>query len=212
MKISSASKVREFYERSADSYNEMMDAEINHKTYSDTLSRLAERISELGGPVIDSSCGSGHMLSRYQELYDPERSLLGIDLSPRMVAIASARLGSKAKIATGDMRALKGVKSGSAAAILSFFAIHHIAPEEILAAFREWRRVLRVGGQLVLATWEGAGSIDYGESCDIVAFRYGKMEVAGWVHEAGFGMDHLVVKPVEDMPMNAIYLEASKPK
>ena len=42
---SSVSKVREFYENSADWYSKMMDAEIDLPVYSDTLGRLAERIA-----------------------------------------------------------------------------------------------------------------------------------------------------------------------
>ena len=210
MKTSSAAKVRELYEESADSYAEMMDAEIDLPVYSDILSRLAERIADTAGTVIDTSCGSGHMLSRYRERHDPERPLLGIDLSPRMVAIANARLGSSAEISIGDMRDLGAVESGTTAAVLSFFAIHHIGPEEVLAALQEWHRILRPGGQLVVAAWEGAGPIDYGDMSDVVALRYGKEEIAAWTRKAGFAVDRCVVEPVEEMPMDAVYLEGTR--
>ena len=210
MTTSSESKVREFYESSADWYSEMMDAEIDLPVYSDTLGRLAERIADMPGPVIDTSCGSGHMLSRYHERYDPSRSLVGIDFSPRMVAIASARLGSNAQTLTGDMRDLERVESSSSAAVLSFFAIHHIDPTAILAALHEWHRVVRPGGQLVVAAWEGTGPIDYGSVSDVVALRYTKDEVAAWAQEAGFVVNRCVVEPVEGMPMNAVYLEGTK--
>lgn len=210
VKTSSAAKVRELYEESADSYAEMMDAEIDLPVYSDILSRLAERIADTAGTVIDTSCGSGHMLSRYRERHDPERPLLGIDLSPRMVAIANARLGSSAEISIGDMRDLGAVESGTTAAVLSFFAIHHIGPEEVLAALQEWHRILRPGGQLVVAAWEGAGPIDYGDMSDVVALRYGKEEIAAWTRKAGFAVDRCVVEPVEEMPMDAVYLEGTR--
>ena len=121
----------------------MMDSEIDLPVYADTLGRLAARIVDISGPVVDTSCGSGHMLSRYGERYDVKRALLGIDLSPRMVAIAANRLGAGAEILPGDMRDLGAIESGSAAAVLSFFAIHHIGPEEVLVALQEWHRVLR---------------------------------------------------------------------
>ena len=125
MKTSSIAEIRELYEDSADSYSKMMDSEIELPIYADTLGRLAERIAEIPGPVIDTSCGSGHMLSRYHDCYDSGRSLLGIDLSPGMVAIASTRLGSHAEILTGDMCDLGTVETDSSSAVLSFFAIHH---------------------------------------------------------------------------------------
>ena len=210
MKTSSAGKVCELYEGSGGSYSQMMDAEIELPVYADTLCRLAERIADILGPVIDTSCGSGHMLSRYHERYDPKRSLFGIDLSPRMVGIARSRLGSSAEIRVGDMRNLGGVESGSSAAVLSFFAIHHIDPEEVLAALQEWHRVLRPGGQLVIAAWEGTGPIDYGGQSDVVALRYTKDEIATWAQEAGYVLNRSVVEPVEGMPMKAAYLEGTK--
>ena len=211
MKTSPKKQVCKLYEESADSYSEMMDAEIDLPVYADTLGRLAQRIADIPGSVIDTSCGSGHMLSRYHERHDPKRGLVGIDLSPRMVAIAGARLGPNAATLQGDMRELGGFESGSSAAVLSFFAIHHIDPKDILAALRQWHRVLQHGGQLVVATWEGSGPIDYGEESDVVALRYTKDEVVAWAEEAGFVVDRCVVDPVEGMPMDAVYLEATRP-
>ncbi|MBT4502961.1 MAG: methyltransferase domain-containing protein [Gemmatimonadetes bacterium] len=210
MKTSPLEKVRELYEESADSYAEMMDSEIDLPVYSDILGRLAGRIVDIPGSVIDTSCGSGHILSRYRERYDSGRSLIGIDLSPRMVAISGEKLGSSARVLHGDMRCLEEVESDSAAGVLSFFAIHHIGPEEVLATLREWHRVLRSGGQLVVATWEGTGTIDYGEMSDVVALRYTQEEMRDWAQEAGFAVDRCVVEPVEEMPMEAVYLEGIK--
>ncbi len=210
MKVSSEEEVQGLYEESANAYSEMMDREIDLPVYADVLGRLARGISELQGPLVDTSCGSGHMLSRYRERYDSERPLVGIDLSPRMVAIARARLSSRTEVLLGDMRNLEDIKASSAAAVLSYFALHHVTPEDALEAFREWRRVLRPGGQLVLATWEGEGTIDYGAESDVVAQRYTKDEVVRWVHDAGFSVSRCVIEPVEGLPMDAIYLEGRK--
>jgi len=146
----------------------------------------------------------------YHEHYDPKRSLLGIDLSPRMVSIAAKLLGSSAEVLIGDMRDLSTVESGSAAAVLSFFAIHHLDPVGVGEALAEWHRVLRSGGQLIVAAWEGAGSIDYGDASDIVALRYRADELASFAQAAGFTVASCVVDPVAEMPMDAIYLEGVK--
>jgi ubiquinone/menaquinone biosynthesis C-methylase UbiE len=210
MKTSSKKEVLKLYEDSADSYDKMMDSEIDLPVYADILSRLAENISKIQGVVIDTSCGSGHMLYRYHEQHDPQRSLVGIDLSPSMVALASKKLGSHAKIYAADMRDLGRILPESAAAVISFFAIHHLDPQEINVAIKEWYRVLCPQGQLSIATWEGDGPIDYGGESDIVALRYSAKEVADWVKNNGFTIDRLVVEPVEEIPMEAIYLEATK--
>ncbi len=202
--------VRQLYEDSADSCALMMDSEIELPVYDDTLTRLAERIAAVPGPIVDTSCGSGHMLSRYHERYEPARPLVGVDLSPRMIAIARARLETGAELVTGDMCQLMSIESGAAAAVLSFFAIHHLDRMGVATALGEWHRVLRPGGQLLVAAWEGEGPIDYGGESDVVALRYGRDNLVCWAQETGFAVDRRVVDPVEEMPMDAIYLEGTR--
>lgn len=210
MKASKTDDVRRMYDDTAEHYAEMMDGEIDLPVYADTFERLAERIAGRPGTLIDSSCGSGHMLARYRERYEPERRLLGIDLSPAMVALAAERLGAGADVRVGDMCDLAGVEPGSAAALLSFFAIHHLDPEAAGRALREWHRVLAPAGELLVAAWEGAGAVDYGEAADLVAFRYGREEIEGWAQAAGFAVSRCVVEPVMGIAMDAVYLEGVK--
>lgn len=210
MKTSRAEDVRDMYDESADGYTELMDSEIGLPIYVDTLGRLSDRIAGLRGMLVDTSCGPGHLLAMYRERFDGDRPLLGIDLSPRMVDIASTRLGPSVEVIPGDMRNLTPVESGAAAGVLSFFAIHHIDPEEVRAALAEWHRILCSGGQLLVAAWEGAGAIDYGEATDLVALRYRSDELDSWARAAGFGVTRCVTEPVEGMPMDAVYLETVK--
>lgn len=210
MKPSGSDEVCEMYDSSADWYSEMMDSEIKLPIYSETLARLHKNIENLTGILIDTACGSGHMLSMYHEQYDPNRHLLGIDLSPQMVSITGHRLGSKVNVVTGDMRKLTSVDDASAAAVINFFALHHLDSEEAHVALREWYRVLQPGGQIVVATWEGVGFIDYGEESDIIAVKYSRDELVSITRKAGFNIDRCVVGPVEGFPMNAIYLDGTK--
>jgi ubiquinone/menaquinone biosynthesis C-methylase UbiE len=201
--------VREMYDSEAESYSTMMDSEIEHPLYSDTLGRLKTRVENLSGAIIDAPCGSGHMLSMYHEQFDAERALIGIDLSPQMVAIASKRLGSVAEITIGDIRELKDVRSNSAAAVISHFAFHHLDADGILEAFVEWHRVLRVGGQLVIGAWEGTGVLDYGDTTDIVAIEHGADELESMMRDSGFEISRNVVELDDEMMMNAVYIEGA---
>ncbi len=210
MKPSSADEVRKMYEETAHSYAEMMDSEIDLPVYADILGRLNERLEPIDGALIDTACGSGHMLAMYHDRYDRDRRLLGVDLSPRMVAIAAEKLGSRGRVAVGDMRRLTEVEDNEAAAVLNFFALHHLDPEGACVALREWYRVLRPAGRLVVATWDGDGAIDYGDESDIVALRYSRQDLNAWVESAGFDVTRCCVEPVAEIPMNAIYLEAVK--
>lgn len=207
---SSTDEVRKMYDDTADSYAKMMDAEMEHPVYADILERLRDRIANTPGAVVDTACGSGHMLSMFHERYDQKHELLGMDLSPRMVSIAAKRLGPNARVVVGDMRDLSTVGSGTGSAALNFFALQHLDPEGVKSAFREWYRLLAPGGQLVVGAWEGSGAIDYGDESDIVAFRYESNELVTWAEEAGFSITRCVVEPEEEYPMDAMYLEGFK--
>lgn len=210
MRALPADEVRKMYEDTADSYAQMMDAEIGLPVYADVLGRLRDRIANTPGAVVDTACGSGHMLSMYHERYDQKHPLLGGDLSPRMVSIAEMKLGSNARVTVADMRDLSSIGSGSSSAVLNFFALHHLDSEGVRMAFREWYRILAPGGQLVVATWEGSGAIDYGDESNIVALRYGSNELATWAQEAGFSITRCDVEPVDDFPMDAVYSKEPK--
>jgi ubiquinone/menaquinone biosynthesis C-methylase UbiE len=103
-----------------------------------------------------TACGSGHMLTLFQSGYDTQRSCIGIDISLRMVSISKKRLHREDLVLVGDMRSLSGIDSGSIAAILNFFALHHLDEEGIRAFMLEVFRVLVPCGRLILAAWEGS--------------------------------------------------------
>lgn len=213
MKVSGTRETREMYESSAVAYSKMMDEEIKLPLYADILGRLQKRIANIPGTLIDTACGSGHMLSMYHEQYDEKRNLLGVDLSPRMISIAKKNMGSEDctwHFIAGDMRELSMVDSNTAAGLLNFFSVHHLDPEGVQKALIEWYRVLKPGGQLIVAAWEGTGAIDYGDEAEIFALRYRKDELSLWSEKAGFNISRCVVEPVEGFPMDAVYLEGAK--
>ncbi len=210
MKISSSNEVCQMYDTSADFYAKMMDSEIELPVYTKTFTRLHETIKDQQGALIDTACGTGHMLAMYHDNFDPERHLIGVDLSTSMTAFASNKLGSSARIITGDMCKLDSIDDDTAVAVLNFFALHHLDKEQIESALQEWYRVLKPQGQLFIATWEGVGAIDYGGESDVVALRYRLDELGSLVQKAGFEMTRSVVEPVEEFPMDAIYIDAAK--
>jgi len=198
------------YEDTADSYSEMMDKEIDLPVYANILGRLQAQMEGIPGAVLDTACGSGHMLELFRTRYDSQRTLIGADLSPRMVAIAGKRLGKEVSVLVGDMRSLPEIPSNSVAAVLNFFALHHLEKEGVGASMAEWFRLLMPGGRLLVAAWEGEGTIDYGEASDIIALRYTSNELSEIAKKAGFIITRCVVEPVEDFPMQATYLECKK--
>jgi ubiquinone/menaquinone biosynthesis C-methylase UbiE len=150
------------------------------------------------------------MLAMFQSDCDPDRPLIGVDISPRMIAHAEEQIGKDALLIVGDMRSLPEIDNGSAAGLINFFAVHHIDSEGIHLAMSEWYRILVQNAYLVLAAWEGKGAIDYGEESDIVALRYTSEDLSTIARQVGFSITRCEVEPVEGFPMKAVYLEAKK--
>ncbi|HCH33214.1 MAG TPA: hypothetical protein DE045_09750 [Oceanospirillaceae bacterium] len=211
MQTSTNEQVSKMYDEAASSYNSMMATEIKLPIYNKVMTRLHDSITGLPGSIVDTSCGSGHMLAMYHAQFDQDRTLIGVDLSPEMVAITAQRIGDYAKVIVSDMRELHMLEHSSAAAVISFFALHHLDSVGIQKAFAEWHRVLLAGGQLVVAAWEGVGAIDYGDAASIVALRYTAEELTQWAVERGFVVTQCDVEEVDEMPMDAIYLALGKP-
>ena len=115
-----------------------------------------------------------------------------------------------ATIEIGDMRYLATLNTQTAAAMVSFFAIHHLDSDDVRAALFEWFRVLDYEGALSLAAWEGKGSINYGSSANIVALKYASDYLYEIVAEAGFSIENFFTEEIEEMEMTAVYLEAVK--
>lgn len=199
------------YDATSEHYDAMMDAEIQSELYVNALGRLSAAIANVRGPVIDTSCGSGHMLRMLRDRFEASRVLVGVDLSPAMVAISRRRMGDDAEVREGDMTVLDGVESGSAAAVVSFFALHHLSSEEAAKAIQRWAEVLAPGGRLLLATWEGQGEIDYGDSADLVALRFSEEQVREWIGAAGLTVARATTEAVPELEMDAVYLDAAKP-
>lgn len=211
MKPSSIKKVRHMYEDFAENYSQSMDQEIQLPMYMEVLGNLHQAIEGVPGIILDTACGPGHMLALYREKFDSKRELAGIDLSPRMTELAARRLEGHVTFHEGDMRQLTPIGTESVAALINYFALHHLEASDILISLKEWHRVLCKGGHLLIATWEGEGTVDYGEDLDIVGLRYEAGQITELAQKAGFTVTGCRKEPFEEFPMDALILEGRKP-
>ena len=81
--------------------------------------------------------------------------VLGIDLSPRCVALARQEQPAL-RFEVMDLRAL-ALPAASLDGLVAYYALHDQPKAGLPAAFAEWARVLRPGGQLLVVAKEGAG-------------------------------------------------------
>ncbi len=112
----------------------------------------ADRLAALlppGARVADVGCGPGHHVRLLTE-----RGLraCGFDLSHRMLTAG----GAAGDLAQADMRALP-VGDVALDAVWCAAALLHLPREQAPSALAEFARVLRPGGELVLAVAEGDG-------------------------------------------------------
>ena len=134
------------YDAAAEAYAEHLCDELARKPLDrHLLNRFAEELRHRG-VIGDLGCGPGHVAA-----YLAERGLrvVGIDLSPRMIAVASARWPAL-DFRTGDMRRLD-LADASLAGAIAFYSIVHFEECELPAVFLELRRVLQPGGLALVA-------------------------------------------------------------
>jgi ubiquinone/menaquinone biosynthesis C-methylase UbiE len=131
------------YDRVADSYERYIERLAG--LLADHLCRLA-RIEE-GAHVLDVGCGTGVATRRAAAFAGSCGGVVGIDLSPGMIA-AARRAGSGVEFDVMDAEALT-YEDASFDAVISLCAILHFPSPS--RAVTDMRRVLRPRGRLALA-------------------------------------------------------------
>jgi SAM-dependent methyltransferase len=136
-----------------------------------------------GGLVLDVGCGpaqgGGYLAAR-------GIPVLGLDLSAGMLAAAVARHGRVGlRAACADMRRLP-LRDRCCAGVTSFYALHHLPREDLALVLNEFRRVLRPGAGLLLATHEGTGEYVANDDLGIRGTLYAAPELERAIADAGF--------------------------
>ncbi len=100
--------------------------------------------------VVDLGCGTGSLMLAFLEAF-PDAEVCGIDLDPRLLWLAEARLarfGSRARLVLADLRggSWKEEVPKPADSVVSATALHWLSPAQIARLYREVHQVMRVGG------------------------------------------------------------------
>ena len=100
--------------------------------------------------LIDIGCGTGRFLDFVKQVW-PRLPALGIDMSEAYIAEAKRHLRRRSwtRLLVGKGEAIP-VAGESQDAVTSIFVFHELPPEVRRAAFREFARVLKPGGRLVI--------------------------------------------------------------
>jgi len=129
------------------------DEEIGPYTFGPFAQELASRLPQgFGGDVLELACGTGLVTRALRGRMAPGARLVATDLSPAMLAYAREQLQGEA-IEWREADALRLPFDDTAFdALVCGFGLMFLPDRG--AALREWRRVLRPGGRLLLTVWD----------------------------------------------------------
>ncbi len=184
-------RTRASYDTLAREYAARIYGELSGKPFDrERLDTFAERVRPIG-LVCDLGCGPGH-IARY--LQERGAHTFGLDLS--LGNLQQARgLNPQLEFLQADMLALPFVRD-SLGGIAAFYSIIHLDRQQLPAAFREMRRVLRPGGWLLLAFHLGTETLHqdelWGYAVNLDATLFTLAEVITHLEEAGLRVEEAV--------------------
>jgi SAM-dependent methyltransferase len=198
------------------------DAAIGHELDAKPLDRaLLTAFVELAGAgtIADVGCGPGHVTRFLAARHD---DVVGIDLSPSMIATAR-RQAPGLSFAVGSMLALP-VPDAAWAGAVALYSIIHLDEAGRVAAAREFARVVRPGGWLLLAfhiddtdivAGEGRHFASwFGHDVDLTFFFLDPAAVSADLAAAGFRIMATTIRepgPGPEHPSRRGYVLAQRP-
>jgi SAM-dependent methyltransferase len=105
-----------------------------------------------GDVVLDIGCGAGQTLLQLAEQVGPDGQVIGVDVAPLLLEIAKRRTQplSQVRLMLADAQSLD-LPSESADAVFSRFGV--MTFDDPVAAFANFRRILKPSGVLAFCCW-----------------------------------------------------------
>jgi SAM-dependent methyltransferase len=149
-------KIIKTYNATADSYAATRIDELSKKHLDSLILREFAEINKNKGICGDFGCGPGQTT---KFLYDLGVNIIGIDISPGMVATAQ-RIFPDIKFDTGDLLSLSYSADHFASAV-AFYSIVNFDYDQVGIAFKEVNRVLKKGGQFLFSFHVGEETVHF---------------------------------------------------
>jgi SAM-dependent methyltransferase len=179
-------KTRRAYDLAAGRYHGLFHDELNGKAYD---RRLLDDFAGGFGPgslVLDAGCGPSGHIGRY--IFERGVFVLGIDISGR--CIESVRRHNPAmRFERGDIGKME-FGDGAFDGIIAYYSIIDTPKRHVPRIFREFHRVLKPGGRLLVAVKAGEGE-GYrtelvGVDTEIYFSLFTKEEIRAFYEDEGF--------------------------
>lgn len=152
-----------------------------HEADRRLIARWAAGLST--GPVLDAGCGPGHWTAYLDGL---GHRVVGLDLTAEFIDHARARfpnltfrIGSLGSTDLADQ---------SVGGVLAWYSLIHTPPDGLPALLREFRRILRPGGGLLLGFFDGIAGESFPHAVT-TAYFWSVDALSTALERAGFSVD-----------------------
>jgi SAM-dependent methyltransferase len=184
-------KTRQAYNLAARIYHELFHDEMKEKPYDrNLLNSFAARFAP-GDLICDAGCGPSAHIGRY--LADRGLNVIGVDISDRCVEMAKGLNPSLTfrREDIADLSFSADVFDG----LIAYYSIIHTPKRYVGKIVREFHRVLKPDGYLLVAVKAGSGEGYLDELLGIRAAIYFSLfqekEIEDYFEKAGFAVDLL---------------------
>jgi ubiquinone/menaquinone biosynthesis C-methylase UbiE len=195
------STARAVYDVTAGTYVQFVGTDINsateHPIDRSLLGAFIELIKrQTVKRVADVGCGPGRVASL---MADHDLNVLGVDVSPAMLTIASAA-HPHIDFVEGQLDALP-IGSGELAGVVCWYSIIYTPRYRLVDAFEELARVLIPEGLLLLAFQTEGEPLHredaFGSGLPLTSYRHSVSDVVGLLEESGFRISTAVIRSPE---------------
>jgi len=164
---------------------------MNEKEYDrKLLDTFADKFAP-GSLICDAGCGPSAHIGRY--LFDKGMKVAGVDISDRCIELAS-HFNPEMQFKCEDIANLS-FDDGYFNGIISYYSIIHTPKRLLSKIFKEFSRVLKPDGKLLVAVKAGSDegflSELLGIKTEIYFSLFTEKEIAGYFDKAGFMVDFL---------------------
>jgi SAM-dependent methyltransferase len=190
--------MRRSYDVVAADYAELLRDELRAKPLDRAMLAAFTEVVRAGGggPVADLGCGPGRITAHLAAL---GLDVHGVDLSSAMVDVAR-RTYPGLRFDEGSMTDLD-LADGALAGIVAWYSVIHTPTDRLPEVFAEFARVLRPGGELLMAFQAGSEQVRleqaYGHPVSLVVHRRSPDEVAGLLRNVGLDVHARLVREPE---------------
>jgi len=190
-------KTRKSYNLAAEKYFEDFKDEMKQKEYDRVFLDEFSRDFNSKSIIWDVGCGPGH-ITRY--VSDMGLNILGIDISEKCIEVAR-RENPGMRFHVMDMARLDTADE-SVDGIISFYSIIHTPKRFQPSLFREFNRVLKMGGKIAIVVKKGdsEGYVDEleGFKTRLYFANFKEAEIRSYLEASGFRVTLLKTRPPYD--------------